>query len=80
MCEKDWNETEDSNFCDALPWEFEVPLYAGVLAVAHVSVHRASNTSVHYHVEPLIRKTAVLESRNKIKSLIIVRVVPFVIA
>lgn len=45
MCEDDWDTVgfpvgegeSEEKFCQAKPWSFEVPLYAGWTAIAHVS-------------------------------------------
>lgn len=40
VCEDDWDTVGfpigEEAFCEAAPWYFEVPLYAGWTAIAHV--------------------------------------------
>lgn len=40
VCEDDWDTVgfpiNDEVFCQAAPWTFDVPLYAGWTAIAHV--------------------------------------------
>lgn len=43
VCQDDWDTVgfpiDDEGFCQAAPWTFDVPLYAGWTAIAHVSHH-----------------------------------------
>lgn len=38
VCEEDWDEFGEEDFCGEGPFYFDVPLYAGILAIVHIAV------------------------------------------
>lgn len=36
VCEQEWDQVRDGDFCEAKPWSFDVPRFAGYMAITHV--------------------------------------------
>lgn len=36
VCEDDWDQVGEADFCERGPYDFKAPLYAGYIAIAHV--------------------------------------------